>query len=308
MVDDVHHDNESDGDGGRDRDGAAVGERGEGTGRLYVVGTPIGNLADLSARAIEVLGLVDAVVCEDTRRTGRLLAHLGLRNGPRPALVVANEHTEVPRVGEILDRLGRGERVALVTDAGMPTISDPGRHVVAAAAECGYRIEVVPGPTAVSSALALSGLAAARYVFEGFLPRKGKDRAERLAALADETRAMVVYEAPHRIRATLADLAGVCGGDRPVAVARELTKLHEEVLRTTLAEAARHFSEVEPRGEFVLVVSGRSTDTGPMADDALQDLLRARLAEGHSKRDAVAEVAKGTGEPRRRVYELAIGL
>jgi 16S rRNA (cytidine1402-2'-O)-methyltransferase len=306
MVDDVHRD--GDGDGDPDRGGAAVGERGEGTGRLYVVGTPIGNLADLSARAIEVLGLVDAVVCEDTRRTGRLLAHLGLRNGPRPALVVANEHTEVPRVGEILDRLGRGERVALVTDAGMPTISDPGRHVVAAAAECGYRIEVVPGPTAVSSALALSGLAAARYVFEGFLPRKGKDRAERLAALADETRAVVVYEAPHRIRATLADLAGVCGGDRPVAVARELTKLHEEVLRTTLAEAARHFSEVEPRGEFVLVVSGRSTDTGPMADDALQDLLRARLAEGHSKRDAVAEVAKGTGEPRRRVYELAIGL
>lgn len=278
-------------------------------GRLSIVGTPIGNLSDLSPRAAEVLAAVDAVVCEDTRRTGRLLAHLGVRTDGRPALLVANEHTEVPRLGEIADRLAEGQHLALVTDAGMPTISDPGRHIVALAAERGHHIEVVPGPTAVSSALALSGLAAERHVFEGFLPRKGRERAERLAALAGEARAVVIYEAPHRLRATLADLASVCGGDRPVAVARELTKLHEEVLRTTLAEAGRHFDETEPRGEFVLVVAGRPAATGgPLSDDELSEALRRCVDGGLSKRDAVAEVARSTGEPKRRVYELSIAL
>lgn len=278
------------------------------TGRLSVVGTPIGNLSDLTPRAAEVLGSVDAVICEDTRRTGRLLAHLGARSDGRPALVVANEHTEVPRLGEILDRLAAGEHLALVTDAGMPTVSDPGRHVVAAAAEHGYPIEVVPGPTAVSSALALSGLPAGRYVFEGFLPRKGRERTERLRSLADEDRAVVVYESPRRVAATLADLASVCGGDRRVAVARELTKLHEEVRRSTLAEASAHFERTEPRGEFVLVIEGRPRDDGPLTDEALIAALREALAEGLSKRDAVAVVAQGAGEPRRRVYELSIAL
>ena len=284
---------------------------GTGGGRLSVVGTPIGNLSDLSPRAADVLAAADAVICEDTRRTGRLLAHLGARSGDRPdrpALVVANEHTEVPRLGEILDRLGSGQHLALVTDAGMPTISDPGRHIVALAAEHGFPIEVVPGPSAVSAALALSGLAAGRYVFEGFLPRKGRARTDRLRALGDEERAIVVYEAPHRVRATLADLASVCGGDRPVAVARELTKLHEEVLRTTLAEAGRHFERTEPRGEFVLVVAGRPAADGPVSDDDLLAALRRSLESGLTKRDAVAEVARHTGQPRRRVYELAIAL
>jgi 16S rRNA (cytidine1402-2'-O)-methyltransferase len=279
-----------------------------GSGRLSIVGTPIGNLSDLSPRAADVLAGADAVVCEDSRRTGRLLSHLGARIDGRPALVVANEHTEVPRLGEILDRLAAGQHLALVTDAGMPTISDPGRHVVALAAEHGYPIEVVPGPTAESAALALSGLAAARYVFEGFLPRKGRERTERLAGLANEERAIVVYEAPHRVRATLADLASVCGGDRPVAVARELTKLHEEVLRTTLAEAGRHFERIEPRGEFVLVVAGRPPTDGPVSDDDLVAALRRSIDGGLSKRDAVASVARETGQPRRRVYELSIAL
>ena len=277
-------------------------------GRLYVVGTPIGNRSDLTPRAAEVLASVDAVICEDTRRTGRLLAHLGARTDGRPALVVANQHTEVPRLGEVLDRLARGERLALVTDAGMPTISDPGRHVVAAAAGNGYPVEVVPGPTAVSAALALSGLPTDRYVFEGFLPRKGRERTERLQRLGEEDRAIVVYEAPHRVRATLSDLASVCGGDRRVAVARELTKLHEEVLRTTLAGAALHFERVEPRGEFVLVVEGRTGGDGPRGDDELVDELRRSLEAGLTKRDAVAEVARRTGEPRRRVYDLSIPL
>jgi 16S rRNA (cytidine1402-2'-O)-methyltransferase len=280
---------------------------GEG-GRLSIVGTPIGNLSDLTPRAARVLASVDAVICEDTRRTGKLLAHLGARVDGRPALLVANEHTEVPRLGEILDRLAAGEHLALVTDAGMPTISDPGRHVVAAVAERGHPIEVVPGPTAVSSALALSGLAADRYVFEGFLPRKGRERAGRLAGIGTEERAVVVYEAPHRLRATLADLVAACGGDRPVAVARELTKLHEEVLRTTLAEAARHFERTEPRGEFVVVVAARPAVGGPVSDDDLVAALRASLDAGLSKRDAVAEVTRSTGEPKRRVYELSITL
>lgn len=279
-----------------------------GPGRLSIVGTPIGNLGDLTTRAATVLGSVDAVICEDSRRTGRLLAHLGARTDGRPALIVANEHTEVPRLGEILDRLAAGEHLALVTDAGMPTISDPGRHVVAAAAEHGHPIEVVPGPTAVSSALALSGLATGRYVFEGFLARKGGERTARLAEVAAEARAVVIYESPNRVVATLADLAAVCGGDRRVAVARELTKLHEEVVRSTLAEAVTHFEATEPRGEFVIVLDGRPADDGPVDDDALLDALRHSIGEGMSKRDAVARVARATGEPRRRVYELSIAL
>ena len=273
-----------------------------GGGLLYVVGTPIGNLSDLTMRAAEVLASVDAVIC------GRLVSHLGAGTDGRPALVVANEHTEVPRVGEVLARLARGERLALVTDAGMPTVSDPGRHIVAAATEHGHRVEVVPGPTAVSAALSLSGLATDRYVFEGFLPRKGRIRGARLQGIGAEERAIVIYEAPPRVRATLADLASVCGGDRRVAVARELTKLHEEVLRTTLADAAVHFERVEPRGEFVFVVEGRSPEEGPLADDDLIDRLRRCVASGSTKRDAVAEVARETGEPRRRVYDLSIRL
>ncbi|MEM7273648.1 MAG: 16S rRNA (cytidine(1402)-2'-O)-methyltransferase [Actinomycetota bacterium] len=282
----------------------------EASGRLYVVGTPIGNLGDLTLRAAEILGSVDAVICEDTRRTGKLLAHIGPRGGraTRPELLVANQHTEVPRIAEILDRLGRGQALALVTDAGMPTISDPGAAVVAAAVAQGYEPEVVPGPTAVSAALALSGLPTERFVFEGFLPRKGRDRDVRLAAVGAETRTVVLYEAPHRLQRTLADLAAVCGGDRPVAVARELTKLHEEVLRTTLVDAGRHFGRTEPRGEFVLVVAGRPTDRTTPTDTELLAALRDGLDRGLSKRDAVAEVTGATGEPKRRVYDLATTL
>ncbi|MEM7324780.1 MAG: 16S rRNA (cytidine(1402)-2'-O)-methyltransferase [Actinomycetota bacterium] len=300
----------------------ADGRRGtDETARLFVVGTPIGNLADLSPRAAEVLASVDAVICEDTRRTGRLLAHIGTgaarvdtdgtgRAGrtERADLLVANEHTEVPRIAEVIDRLDRGQRLALVTDAGMPTISDPGEQLIRAVTEHGVPVEVIPGPTAVSAALALSALPTGRYVFEGFLPRKGRERTDRLTELAAETRTVVVYEAPHRIQRTLADLASVCGGDRPVAVARELTKLHEEVLRTTLAEAHGHFDEVEPRGEFVLVVAGRPTDRSVPTDEELRSLLREQLDGGLSRRDAVVAVVADTGQPKRRVYDLATSL
>ncbi len=280
------------------------------SGRLYVVGTPIGNLSDLTPRAGDVLGSVDAVICEDTRRTGKLLAHVGRRGGrtERAEMLVANEHTEVPRIQEVLDRLGRGQQLALVSDAGMPTISDPGEHIVRAATEHGFPVEVVPGPTAVSAALALSALSTGRFVFEGFLPRKGRDRTDRLAELATETRTIVLYEAPHRIQRTLADLASVCGGDRAVSVARELTKLHEEVIRSTLADANLHFDSVEPRGEFVLVVAGRSTERSVPTDVELLELLGQQLEAGMTKRDAVGEVVAATGEPKRRVYDLATTL
>lgn len=284
--------------------------RGPSSGRLSVVGTPIGNLSDLTPRAADVLGSVDAVICEDTRRTGKLLAHIGRRGDrtERAELLVANEHTEVPRIQEILDRLDRGQQLGLVSDAGMPTISDPGEHIVRAVTNAGFSVEVIPGPTAVSAALALSALPTGRFVFEGFLPRKGRERTDRLAELATETRTMVLYEAPHRIQRTLADLASVCGGDRSVSIARELTKLHEEVIRSTLADANLHFDAVEPRGEFVLVVAGRSTERSVPTDTQLLDLLQKELDGGMTKRDAVGEVVAATGEPKRRVYDLATTL
>ncbi|MCL4136560.1 UNVERIFIED_CONTAM: hypothetical protein GTU68_015393 [Idotea baltica] len=198
--------------------------------------------------------------------------------------------------------------MALVTDAGMPTISDPGRHVVAAVVERGLAIEVVPGPTAVSAALALSGLPVDRFVFEGFLPRKGRERTERLADIGRETRAIVLYEAPHRLRKTLTDLAATCGAERQVAVAREMTKLYEEVVRTTLVGAATHFDEHEPRGEFVIVLAGAANERAVPSDDELLVSLRRSIDTGLSKRDAVTEVVRETGEPKRRVYELSNGI
>lgn len=300
-------DNAADGPGNEPVGGPAHTAETDRVGRLSVVGTPIGNLSDLSPRAAEVLGSSDAVICEDSRRTGKLLAHIGPQGGrtERPDLLVANEHTEVPRVGEVLDRLGRGQHLALVSDAGMPTISDPGHHLISAAIEHGFPVEVVPGPTAVSAALAVSGLPVDRFVFEGFLPRKGRERAARLSEVGAETRTMVLYEAPHRLRRTLGDLASVCGGDRPVAVARELTKLYEEVLRSSLADAALHFDRVEPRGEFVIVLGGRPVESTIATDEQITAALQRSIDRGLSKRDAVAEVTKATGQPKRRVYDLS---
>jgi len=286
---------------------------------FYVVGTPIGNLGDLSFRAAATLAAVDAVVCEDTRRTGGLLAHVRTNlastfapdsgsevQGRRPDLLVANEHTEYSRIPEVLDRLDRGEALALVTDAGMPTVSDPGASVIAAVIEAGHRVVVVPGPTAVSSALALAGLPTERFVFEGFLPRKGADRRDRLTALADEPRTVVVYEAPHRLLRTLRDLAAACGQDRRVSVARELTKLYEEVDRTTLAEAARRFAAEQPRGEFVLVLDGAPAPSGVVSETELTEMIDRHLAAGHTTRDAVSAVVAATGQPKRRIYDLAV--
>jgi 16S rRNA (cytidine1402-2'-O)-methyltransferase len=272
-------------------------------GVLVLVGTPIGNLGDLSPRAVEALAAADAICCEDTRRTGRLLQHAGVER--KGALMMVNEHTEAREVDGVLARLARGERVAVVSDAGMPGISDPGERLVRAAVDAGHVVGVVPGPSAALAALVASGLPTGRFVFEGFLPRKGSGRTERLAAVAAERRTVVLYEAPHRLPRTLADLASVCGDDRPVAVARELTKLHEEVWRGTLGEAAAWAVERPPRGELVVVID-RAPGAPPPDDDALVDALSVELAAGSSARDAARAVAARLGVPRRHAYDLAV--
>ncbi len=271
---------------------------------LVLVGTPIGNLGDLSPRAIEALGASDAICCEDTRRTGRLLQHAGVARRP---LVVVNDHTELAAIEGVLERLALGERVAVVTDAGMPGISDPGERLVRAAVEAGHVVEVVPGPSAAVTALVASGLPTGRFAFEGFLPRKGSGRTARLAEVATEPRTTVLYEAPHRLARTLADLAAACGAERPVAVARELTKLHEEVWRGSLAEACAWVAGREPRGEVVLVLEGAPAPqaAGP---EAVEAAVQDRLARGDSPRDAATAVAVALGVPKRQAYEVAVRL
>jgi 16S rRNA (cytidine1402-2'-O)-methyltransferase len=276
------------------------------SGALVVVGTPIGNLGDLAPRAAEALAGADVVACEDTRRSGRLLQLSGI--GHRPMLVL-NEHTEHDRLAEVVERVAAGQRVALVSDAGMPAISDPGQRVVAAVLDAGLAVEVVPGPTALATALVLSGLPSDRFCFEGFLPRKGPDRAARLAEVAAEVRTVVLYEAPHRLRRTLEDLVAVAGADRPVAVGRELTKLHEEVWRGRLGEACDRAAGDPPRGEHVVVLGGAPAAPAPQwDDDDLRSLLLAAIERGSSRRDATDEVVARTGAPRRRVYALAAEL
>jgi 16S rRNA (cytidine1402-2'-O)-methyltransferase len=271
---------------------------------LVLIGTPIGNLGDLSPRAVEELARADVVCCEDSRRTGRLLQHAGIR---ARELLVVNDHNEAQRVGEVLLRLARGERVAVVTDAGMPGISDPGERLVAAASRDGHVIEVVPGPSAAIAGLVASGLPTGRFAFEGFLPRKAGARRERLRSLVDDERTLVFYEAPHRLGASLASLAEELGGWRRIAVARELTKLHEEVWRGHLHEAAAWAEEAGPRGEIVLVVQGQ-VRAGPASSDDIEDAVRARLAGGDSARDAAAAVATALVVPKRQAYDIAIRL
>ena len=270
-------------------------------GALVLIGTPIGNLGDLSPRAVEELARADVVACEDSRRTGRLLQHAGVR---ARALLVVNDHNEAQRVGEVLTRLARGERIAVVTDAGMPGISDPGERLVRAAARDGHTIEVVPGPSAAIAALVASGLPTARFVFEGFLSRKAGARRQRLAELVDDQRTLVFYEAPHRLAATLTDLSAVLGAWRRVAVARELTKLHEEIWRGHLNEAAAWAAETPPRGEIALVVQG-ALPPGPADEADVEAAVRARLDAGDSARDAATTVAADLGVPKRQAYAVA---
>ncbi|HMG25393.1 MAG TPA: 16S rRNA (cytidine(1402)-2'-O)-methyltransferase [Acidimicrobiia bacterium] len=274
-------------------------------GVLVLVGTPIGNLGDLSPRAVEALRAADVIAAEDTRRTRALLSHAGISAGRR--LRAVHARNEADAAARVVDEIRGGARVAVVTDAGMPGISDPGGVLVRACLDAGLPVAAVPGPSAALSALVLSGLPADRFVFEGFLPRKGRARAERLAAVAGESRTTVLFEAPTRVHATLVDLAAACGPQRQVAVARELTKAFEEVWRGTLAAAAAHVENVEPRGEYVIVVGPAPVRAA--ADDAeIEAAVRAALAEGRTARDAASDVANALGVARRRAYEAATRL
>lgn len=274
------------------------------SGRLVLVGTPIGNLGDISPRALEVLGQAAVVACEDTRRTGRLLSHFGIAS---PTYIVVNEHTEGDAAGRVLGHVQRGDVVVLVSDAGMPGVSDPGEFLVSKAIDAGITVEVVPGPSAVLHALVASGLTTSRFVFEGFLPRKGSGRALRLRELTDEQRTAILFEAPHRLEKTLNDLAEVCGVERRIVLARELTKLHEEIWRGSLGTAIQRCAEVDPRGEYVLVLEG-ALPAAEATDDQLREAVELAIGRGLSKKDAAAEVAELFAVARNRVYEIAIAL
>ena len=268
-------------------------------GTFYVVGTPIGNLEDVTVRAARVLGEVSLVAAEDTRISRRLLNHLGIR----VPCVSCNEHNWRQRLPEMLRALETGD-VALVTDAGMPGVSDPGAAIVAAVAAEGIDVQVIPGPSAVTTALAASGLPADSFLFLGFLPRRGRERRERLAMAAAVPDTLVVFESPHRLRATLADMRQSLG-DRQIAVCRELTKLHEEVWRGPLSGAIEYFET--PRGEFVLVLAGAELSSRGEQEGS-PELARERLAalrqSGARAREAVAEVVAVTGLPRSEVYRI----
>ncbi len=273
------------------------------TGTLVLVATPIGNLGDLSPRAVTTLQRSSLILCEDTRHSGRLLSHAGI-SGVR--LAVCNEHTETDRSREVLSLLDSGESVSLITDAGTPGISDPGSRLVRVVLDAGHTVSAVPGPAAFVMALVVSGFDATRFVFEGFLPRSGRERANRLATIAAEPRTTVMYEAPHRIERTVGDLAAACGGQRLVAVARELTKIYESVWRGSLDSAVGHVCSTAPRGEYVIVLEGAPT-RGEVSDDEIRSALYLALAR-HSRKDAVAVVVGQLEVPKRRVYDLALAV
>ncbi len=282
-----------------------AGSDSRGPGRspaLWLVATPIGNLADIPPRALNVLSDVSFVACEDTRRTGLLLQRLGVARRP---LLALHAHNEAAACAAVIKRLQAGETAAYVTDAGMPTVSDPGCRLVAAAAAADIGVSVVPGPSAPVAALAVSGLPTDRWMVEGFLPRSGQTRATRLAGIATASHTVVLFESPQRLGATLAELVQVCGLARPAVVVRELTKLHEQVERGTLGELAAHFAE--PTQGEVVVVLGPAAPTVP-SDYEIRAALRREFADGASTRDAAASVARHLGLSRNRVYPLATEL
>ncbi len=268
---------------------------------LRLIPTPIGNLGDVSRRVVEELSSVTMLCCEDTRRTSALLTHLGI---DRPRLVVVDEHRERSAVPGVLAAMEAGERVGLVSDAGTPSISDPGWLVVRAVIDAGGTVEALPGPAAFVGALVVSGLPTSRFAFEGFLPRSGASRTRRLRDIAAATVTTVLYEAPHRVARTLADLESHCGSDRQVTVARELTKMHEEVWRGSLADAVAWVADRTPRGEFVLVLAGAPPTE--VSDDDIIDAMGAELAGGVSRRDAAGAVAERLGVRRSRAYDLSL--
>ena len=276
-------------------------------GVLYLVGTPIGNLADISERALKVLSESDFIAAEDTRNSLRLLTHFDIHK----PMVSYFEHNKAERGPEIIERLKNGETCALVTDAGMPAISDPGEDLVRLCAQNGITVTTVPGPCAAVTALTLSGLATSKFTFEGFLPAAKSERRSALRELTDEKRTMIFHEAPHKLKATLADMASVFGDDRQIAICRELTKLNEEILRLNLGCAIEYYSEKEPRGEYVLVVAGKDKSD---KDSSLSEAMTIReqvayyIESGMSKNDAIKATAKDRKLPKNDVYQEVIDL
>ena len=273
-------------------------------GTLYLVPTPIGNLGDISPRMADTLAQADFIAAEDTRVTVKLLNHLGLKK----PMVTYHRHNTAASGQAVLDRLLAGESCALVTDAGMPAISDPGEEMVALCAAAGVPVVPIPGPCALVTALAASGQPTGRFTFEGFLAMNKKNRRAHLESLRGEERTMIFYEAPHKLVATLRDLADTFGREREISLCRELTKLHEEIRRTTLGEAADWYGEETPRGEFVLVVRGaQPEEEGECTLEAGLTLAeRLREEEGLSLRDAVRQAAKELGLSRNELYRLAV--
>jgi 16S rRNA (cytidine1402-2'-O)-methyltransferase len=271
-------------------------------GKLWLVGTPIGNLGDVTERARRTLAAVDLIACEDTRRARKLLAHLDIRGARLVTLFEGNERRRVP---ELLDHLRAGRDVAVVSDAGMPGLSDPGERLVRAAVAEGIDVDVVPGPSAAIAALVLSGLPAARFAFEGFLPRKPGERRARLAHAAADTRTLILFESPRRLGALLAE-AGQVLGDRRAAVVRELTKIHQEVVRGTLSELAAWYRDREARGEVVVVIEGGVAHPGPDEVRALAERVQALTTEGVPRREAAARVAEETGTSTNALYRASL--
>ena len=270
---------------------------------LYLVPTPIGNLGDISQRCRETLEAADFIAAEDTRVTLKLLNHLGIKK----SLVSYYEHNKAAQGSRIVERILGGETCALVSDAGSPAISDPGEDLVKQCAAAGIPVCAIPGPCAAVTALSISGQSTGRFCFEGFLSTAKKSRREHLESLKSEQRTMIFYEAPHKLLTTLADMTEVFGGDRPLSLCRELTKLHEEVVRTTLSEALERYTENPPKGEFVLIVAGAKPEEKeiPSETDAAARLAEL-IAQGLSRKDAVKQAAKELGLSKNAVYEIAL--
>ena len=268
------------------------------TGILYLVPTPIGNLGDISARCTETLAQADFIAAEDTRVSLKLLNHLNIKK----PMVSYHEHNKRESGPRILERLLAGESCALVTDAGCPAISDPGEDLVRLCAENGVPVCAIPGPCAAITALSVSALPTGRFAFEGFLPMQKKERRARLERLQGEERTMILYEAPHKLRDTLADLLEAFGPERRISLCRELTKLHEQVLRLSLGEAAAHYAENEPRGEYVLVLEGAAPRDETATPEQALALCRALIADGMRKKDAAKEASRQTGLSAKELY------
>ncbi|MFP5273202.1 16S rRNA (cytidine(1402)-2'-O)-methyltransferase [Coleofasciculus sp.] len=273
-------------------------------GTLYVVGTPIGNLEDMTFRAVRILQTVDTIAAEDTRHTGKLLQHFQIKTNQ----ISYHQHNRQQRLPELLNQLTTGKTIALVTDAGMPSISDPGYELVQGAIEAGIPVIPIPGATAGITALSASGLPTDRFVFEGFLPASGQERQQRLEVLAAESRTLIFYESPYRLQQTLEDFANIFSPSRQIVLARELTKLHEQFWRGTIEDAIAYYTDHEPKGEFTLILAGAPPESPVLSEAALKAELSQLINQGLSRSQAARQLSHLTNLPRRNLYQMALSL